>query len=102
MPTLSWSGLSRPSISPLAPALGARWILGTSPRMTQVLACRGELAGGHQRSIAQQAPAVVDGLVPGDRSLRLGQASTGMTIGSLLRQRLGLEAEDFLEAGGIL
>src|SRR5438045_3089404 len=39
---LSWSGLpapgegrgSRPSIDPRAPALVARWILGTSPRMT--------------------------------------------------------------------
>src|SRR6185436_13800311 len=35
-PTLSWSGLSRPSTSPLAPALAAQWILGTSPRMTHL------------------------------------------------------------------
>ena len=32
---LSWSGLSRPSIHPRARASVGRWILGTSPRMTQ-------------------------------------------------------------------
>ena len=34
-PTLSWSGLSRPSICLRDPAPVARWILGTSPRMTK-------------------------------------------------------------------
>ena len=32
---MSWSGLSRPSIYQQAQALVARWILGTSPRMTK-------------------------------------------------------------------
>ncbi len=33
-PSMSSSGLSRGSIHLLAPALAARWILGTRPRMT--------------------------------------------------------------------
>jgi CRP-like cAMP-binding protein len=38
-PTLSWSGLARPSIQPLAPAFVDVWILGTSPRMTAGSIC---------------------------------------------------------------
>ena len=33
-PLLSWSGLSRPSSHQRSPKQAARWILGTSPRMT--------------------------------------------------------------------
>src|SRR5215212_1306162 len=40
IPALSWPGLSRPSIHPLAPAFVESWILGTSPRMTPGSACR--------------------------------------------------------------
>src|SRR5581483_8063243 len=36
---LSWSGLSRPSIQPLARAFVDGWILGTSPRMTARIIC---------------------------------------------------------------